>query len=114
MMLGAAALKHAARLEAVAKRLCLTAATPSIMETKSGRDEETDPTEPRNQLCYEAGSEGSDRLRRRLFRADTDVISTPRLAIALHRVQRWSAKLGQADKWNFCLRAARMPRIRRA
>jgi hypothetical protein len=25
---------------------------------------------------------------------------------------RWSAKFGQADKWNFCLRAARMPRIR--
>jgi hypothetical protein len=25
--------------------------------------------------------------------------------------QRWSAKLGQADKWNFCLRAVRMPWI---
>ncbi len=26
--------------------------------------------------------------------------------------ERWPAKFGQADKWNFCLRAARMPRIR--
>ena len=26
--------------------------------------------------------------------------------------QRWLAKFGQVDKWNFCLRAARMPRIR--
>jgi hypothetical protein len=29
-----------------------------------------------------------------------------------HHSERWSAKFGQADKWNFCLRAARMPRIR--
>src|SRR5271166_1293305 len=27
-------------------------------------------------------------------------------------IQRWPAKFGQADKWNFCLRAARMPWIR--
>jgi transposase-like protein len=27
--------------------------------------------------------------------------------------QRWLGKFGQGDKWNFCLRAARMPRIRR-
>ena len=26
--------------------------------------------------------------------------------------QRWLAKFGQVDKWSFCLRAARMPRIR--
>jgi hypothetical protein len=26
--------------------------------------------------------------------------------------QRWPAKFGQVDKWNFCLRAARVPRIR--
>jgi len=31
-------------------------------------------------------------------------------AIALR--ERWPAKIGQAVKWNFCLRAARMPRIR--
>jgi TolB-like protein len=28
------------------------------------------------------------------------------------RTERWLAKFGQVDKWNFCLRAARMPRIR--
>jgi len=27
--------------------------------------------------------------------------------------QRWLAKFGQVDTWNFCLRAAMMPRIRR-
>jgi transposase len=27
--------------------------------------------------------------------------------------QRWLVKFGQVDKWNFCLRAARMQRIRR-
>ena len=26
-------------------------------------------------------------------------------------VQRWLAKFGQVDKWNFCLRAARMPQV---
>src|SRR5271157_1062900 len=26
--------------------------------------------------------------------------------------ERWPAKFGQVDKWKFCLRAARMPRIR--
>jgi len=26
--------------------------------------------------------------------------------------QRWLAKFGQPDKWSFCLRAARVPRIR--
>ena len=26
--------------------------------------------------------------------------------------KRWLAKFGQVDKWNFCLRAARVPRIR--
>jgi hypothetical protein len=25
---------------------------------------------------------------------------------------RWLTKFGQVDKWNFCLRAARVPRIR--
>src|SRR4051812_49102153 len=28
------------------------------------------------------------------------------------RAQRWPGKFGQADKWNFCLRAARVPPIR--
>jgi transcriptional regulator GlxA family with amidase domain len=27
--------------------------------------------------------------------------------------ERWLAKFGHVDKWNFCLRAAMMPRIRR-
>ena len=27
-------------------------------------------------------------------------------------VERWLAKFGQPDKWSFCLRAARVPRIR--
>jgi hypothetical protein len=31
---------------------------------------------------------------------------------SLKRAKRWSAEFGQADKWNFCLKAARMPRIR--
>jgi len=26
--------------------------------------------------------------------------------------ERWLAKFGQVDKWNFCLRAARVPRFR--
>ncbi|MEA2731414.1 MAG: hypothetical protein QOF70_5889, partial [Acetobacteraceae bacterium] len=27
-------------------------------------------------------------------------------------IQRWPGKFGQADKWSFCLRAARVPHIR--
>src|SRR5215218_4087465 len=27
-------------------------------------------------------------------------------------IERWLVKFGQVDKWSFCLRAARMPRIR--
>jgi hypothetical protein len=30
-----------------------------------------------------------------------------------HELQRWPGEFGQVDKWNFCLRAARMPRNRR-
>jgi hypothetical protein len=32
---------------------------------------------------------------------------------AIIRVERWLGKFGQGDKWKICLRAARMPRIRR-
>src|SRR5215212_9277172 len=38
---------------------------------------------------------------------DWTAFTSPRLCC-----QRWLAKFGQVDKWSFCLRAARMPRIR--
>lgn len=40
-------------------------------------------------------------------------MSTDSLSRATAICERWLGELGQVDKWNFCLSAARMPRIGR-
>src|SRR5271165_6809531 len=66
-------------------------------------------------FCLEAAEEALARyVRPEIFNTDqgSQFTSAAFTGLLLEN-ERWLAKFGQVDKWNFCLRAARVPRVRR-